>query len=142
MVTMRTRTLRCRKVVGGQGRGDALVGKTRLSFWGGFDAQTGMISERNCILQNQEVAGKVLVFISSKGSSEASRVMAAASRNGKAPAAIINTELDAMVVLACVTCGIPMVTDLSEDPFAEIQSGDLVFVDAERGIVRITKGED
>lgn len=139
---MRTRTIRCRKVVGGQGRGVALVGKTRLSFWGGFDAQTGVISEKNSILQDQKTAGKVLVFISSKGSSEASRVMAAASRNGKAPAAIINTELDAMVVLACVTCGIPMVTDLSVDPFSAIKSGDLVFADAENGIVQITRGED
>jgi predicted aconitase with swiveling domain len=139
---MKDHNIRCRKVVGGQGCGTALVGRTRLSFWGGFDALTGVITEGNSILKDQEVGGKVLVFISSKGSSEASRVMAAANRNGKAPTAIINTELDAMVVLACVTCGIPLVTDLSEDPFTAIRSGDLVYVDAEQGIVRITESGD
>ena len=136
---MKTRRIRCRKVVRGHGSGPALVGKTRLSFWGGFDAQSGVITEQNSILQNEEVGGKVLVFISSKGSSEASRVMAAAKRNGKAPAAIINTEIDAMVVLACVTCGIPMVTDLSEDPFTAVASGDFVSVDADNGYVEIKK---
>ena len=132
--------LRCRKVVGGHGEGPAVVGRTRLSFWGGFDAGRGVITERGSPLEGARVAGTVLVFISSKGSSEASRVMAAAKRNGQAPAAIINTEVDAMVALACVASGIPMVTDLEEDPFRRIRPGSRVTVQADEGYVLVEDG--
>jgi hypothetical protein len=134
---MKTRKLACRKVVGGFAEGPAVVARTRLSFWGGFDARRGTITERGNPLEGKEVAGAVLVFISSKGSSEASRVMAAAKRCGKAPAAIINTEVDAMVALACVTSGIPMVTDLEGDPFRLIRPGSRVLVAADQGFVLV-----
>jgi predicted aconitase with swiveling domain len=134
---MRSRKLSCRKVVGGLGEGPAVVARTRLSFWGGFDARRGLITERGNPLEGAEVAGAVLVFISSKGSSEASRVMAAAKRYGKAPAAIINTEVDAMVALACVASGIPMVTDLEGDPFRLIRPGSRVSVHADEGYVLV-----
>jgi hypothetical protein len=138
---MKQRKLRCRKVVGGQAEGPAVVARTRLSFWGGFDAARGIITERGSPLEGQAVGGKVLVFLSSKGSSEASRVMAAAKRSGNVPAAIINTEVDAMVALACVSSGIPMVTDLKGDPFRLIEPGNQVRVDADAGWV-VVESED
>lgn len=135
---MSTKRIACRKVVGGPAaRGTAIVAETRLSFWGGLDAETGRITERASPLHGQEVAGSILVFVSSKGSSETSRVMAAANRIGKAPAAIINTEVDAMVALACVTSDIPLVTDLEINPFEVIKPGSVVTVYADRGFVEI-----
>jgi uncharacterized protein len=82
---------------------------------------------------------KVLVLISTKGSSGTSGVLAAAKKKGNAPAAFINTEVDALAALGCVVQRIPFVTNLERDPFEVIATGDIVTVDTERGIITVTK---
>jgi predicted aconitase with swiveling domain len=131
--------LQGRKISGGRTEGEALVAKTRLSFWGGFDPATGMITEKGNPLEGQTLKNKVVVFISTKGSSGTSNMLNLAKRCGAQPAAFINTELDCLAVIGCQIHGIPMVTDLDQDPFAVIQTGDWVTVDADRGIVEVSK---
>jgi len=131
------KVLRGRKVVGGFAEGPALVADTRLSFWGGFDPVAGRIVEVGSPLEGQEVTGKVLVFRSTKGSSGTSRMLRLAKITGRFPAAFINTDLDELSVLACVAQKLPLVTDLDENPFAAIKTGDWVRVDADRGIIEV-----
>lgn len=135
---MPTRTYACRKVVGGVGAGPALVADTRISFWGGFDPVAVTIVEVGSPLRGEAVAGKVLVFRSTKGSSGTSRMLRLAKIEGHVPAAFINTELDELSVLACVAQRLPLVTDLACDPFGTIRTGDVVRVDADRGVVEVT----
>ncbi len=130
--------LRGRKISGGQAEGEALVARTRLSFWGGFDPATGMITEKGNPLEGQTLKNRVVVFISTKGSSGTSNMLNLAKRFGAQPAAFINTELDCLAVIGCQVHGIPMVTDLDQDPFAVIKTGDWVKVDADRGIVEVS----
>ncbi len=130
-------SLRGRKISGGQAEGEALVAKTRLSFWGGFDPATGIITEKKNPLEGQTLKNKVVIFISTKGSSGTSNMLNLAKRFGTQPAAFINTELDCLAVIGCQIHGIPMMTDLDQDPFSVIQSGDWVKVDADRGIVEV-----
>lgn len=130
--------LRGRKVAGGQAEGEALVAETRLSFWGGFDPATGSITEKHNPLEGKSLKGKVVVFISTKGSSGTSNMLNLAKRFGMQPAAFINTELDCLAVIGCQIHGIPMVTDLDQNPFAVIKNGDWVKIDADRGLVEVT----
>jgi predicted aconitase with swiveling domain len=50
-----------------------------------------------------------------------------------------NLDVDGLAALGCIVNGIPMITDLERDPFECIRSGDHVVVDADLGVVRVTR---
>ncbi len=136
---MRTIAIRCRSVVPGRGTGEAVVCRNRLSFWGGFDPVSGKVIDATSPLYGQSLQDKVLVIVSTKGSSGTSAAIATAKKHGVAPVAFINTEVDALAALGCVVQEIPFVSDLEVDPFAVIAAGDVVTVDADRGVVEVRK---
>jgi predicted aconitase with swiveling domain len=123
----------------GRAEGEALVGRTRISFWGGFDPKTGTIVQEGP-LQNKNVAGKILIFVSTKGSSGTSGMISLAQLGNNHPLAFINTEVDCLASLACSVCNIPMVADLDQDPFHVIKDGDYVRIDGDTGVIEVFKG--
>jgi len=129
--------IRCRGLVKGTAEGEALVAPTTLSFWGEVDPMTGRIIAQGHALEGQTLRGKVLVIRSTKGSSATPLVMGLAHREGNAPVALVNTEVDALAVLGCVVNGIPMVAEPDGDAFEAIQTGDRVRVDADRGEITV-----
>ena len=131
--------IKCRGVVKGTARGEALVAPTTLSFWGEVDPVSGRVIASGHPLEGECLGGKVLVIKSTKGSSATPLVIGLAHREGNAPVAFVNTEIDALAVLGCVVNRIPMVSDLDGDPFEIIQTGDQVEVDADAGTLVVTK---
>ena len=131
--------LRGRKVVGGLAQGEALVSKETISGWGGIDPNTGTIIERRHELRGQSFKGKILVFPGAKGSSGWSTFFHAARLAGTAPKAMIFKKMSTKVALGAVVTHAPAVTDLDLDPLSVIESGDWVEIDADQGIVRVTK---
>jgi len=92
-----------RLLVVGEGSGETLVLEEPLSLWGGLDPQTGEIIDRRHPQSGAIVSGRVLVMPMGRGSSSASSVLLEAVRLGTAPAAIVLSELDAILALgACV----------------------------------------
>jgi predicted aconitase with swiveling domain len=81
----------------------------------------------------------VLVIESTKGSSATPLIIGLACGEGNAPAALVNTNVDALAVLGCVVNQIPMVAELEQDPFRLIQSGDFVRVDADHGTIHVSR---
>lgn len=73
-----------------------------LSFWGGYDAHSGEVIDRRHPLSGQRLAGKVLVFPGSRGSSSGSGVLLEAIRNRTAPAALLTLEPDHILSLAAL----------------------------------------
>jgi len=142
MRAMKEFTVRCRTVVPGRVTGEAVVSKSRLSFWGGYDPVSGKVVDTTNPLYGCSLKDKVLVLISTKGSSGTSGVLATAKKRGNAPAAFINTEVDALAALGCVVQEIPLVSDLEKDPFEVIRTGDLVTVDTEKGIITVAQKSD
>ncbi|MFM0034742.1 DUF126 domain-containing protein [Paraburkholderia strydomiana] len=134
--------LRGRKVVGGLAQGEALVTRDRISGWGGIDPRTGTIIETRHELRGQSFANKVLVFPGAKGSSGWSSQFHIARLAGSAPAAMLFNEMTTKIALGAVVVHAPALTDFDADPLDIIESGDWVKVDAERGIVEITKARD
>jgi len=130
-----------RKVVGGCAEGEALVTGQTISGWGGIDPMKGIIIERRHELSGQSFKGKVLVFPGAKGSSGWSTRFHAARMAGTAPAALIFNEMTTKVALGAVVMHSPSVTELDQDPLEVIATGDWVKVDADKGIVEITKKE-
>jgi predicted aconitase with swiveling domain len=131
--------IRGRGVVKGQADGEALVADATLSFWGEVDAVTGKVIAVGHPLEGQSLAKRVLVIRSTKGSSGTSMILRLAALEGKAPAAFVNLEVDGLAALGCIVNGIPMVTDMDTDPFEAIETGDQVRVDADRGVLTVTK---
>ena len=126
-------------VPGGVAEGEAFVTRETVSGWGGIDAATGRITERRHEKAGACFAGKVLVFPGAKGSSGWSHYFHMTRRLGTAPAAMLFTVMTTKVALGAVVTRRPAMTDFDRDPFAVIADGDWVRVDADAGIVEITK---
>ena len=132
-------TLHGRKVVGGKAAAEALVTTQTISGWGGINEREGSVIELRHELNGISFAGKVLVFPGAKGSSGWSAYWHMLRLNGTAPAAMIFTRMTTKIALGAVVSRVPTVTDLDGDVFQLIATGDLVEVDADAGVVTITK---
>lgn len=139
IVIERALVIRGRKVVGGVAEGEALVTRDRISGWGGIDPRTGTVVETRHELRGQSFAGKVLVFPGAKGSSGWSAMFHMTRLMNVAPAAFLFNEMTTKMALGAVVTHAPSMTDFERDPLACIATGDWVRVDADRGLIEITK---
>jgi predicted aconitase with swiveling domain len=119
--------------------GMALVTRQHISGWGGIDSRTGIIVETRHELRGVSFAGKVLVFPGAKGSSGWSNAFHLTRSMGVAPAAMLFNEMSTKIALGAVVTRAPAMTGFDRDPLDCIATGDWVRVDAERGIVEITR---
>ena len=131
--------LKCHKIVGGYGEGEALVSHEPICFYL-TNPKTGIVTERRHELEGKNLANKVLVFPSGKGSSvvQVDGLFKLASNN-VAPKAMIVKDVETVLVVSAVIAKVPLVYRLEEDPFETIHTGDFVKVNAEKGTVTITK---
>jgi predicted aconitase with swiveling domain len=125
--------LQGRGIARGTGKGPLLVSPAPISFLSGVDPETGIIVEKGHPLQGTCIAGTVLAFPYGKGSTVGSYILYALSRNGHAPAAIINAEAEAIIATGAIIGGIPMVDRVALPK--EIKNGTRVTVDGDKGTV-------
>lgn len=85
----------------GRGRG-AILAIPPLSFWGGYDAETGQVIDRSHPALGRYLVAKVLVMTSGRGSSSSSSVLAEAIRLATAPAAIVLAEPDPILATGAI----------------------------------------
>lgn len=128
-----------RMVVPGVSEGEALVTRQHISGWGGIDSRTGTIVETRHDLKGVSFSGKVLVFPGAKGSSGWSNAFHLTRTFGVAPAAMLFNEMTTKIALGAVVTRAPSMTDFDLDPLSIIETGDWVKVDANLGVVEITK---
>ena len=127
--------LNARKVSDGRAEGEALVCNGPFSFLGDLDPITGVFSVKGHELEGQNLAGKIFIFTTGRGSTAGSSVAIQAKLNKKAPAAMVCLEVEPIIAAAAIAAGIPMVDRLDKNPFEVIKTGDFVKVDATKGIV-------
>ena len=87
---------------GGPAAGRCLALTAPISFWGGVDPRSGAIIDARHPQRGQSVAGMVLALPGTIGSSSASAVLLELVHAGKAPAAILIAEPDAILLLGLV----------------------------------------
>jgi predicted aconitase with swiveling domain len=132
-------TLKCHKIIGGYGEGEALVSHEPICFYL-TDPKTGTIRERTHELYGKNVAGKVLVFPSGKASSVVQiDGLYKLATNDLAPKALIVKDVETVLVVSAFLVKVPLVDRLEKDPFEVIQTGDFVKVDAEKGKISVSK---
>lgn len=138
---MKKTIIKARCISKGVAEGEALVSKSRISFWGGADVMKGVFTEKGHDLENCSFQDKILVFQSTKGSSGTSGMLNWSKINGVAPKAFINSDLDALAALGGIACEFPMVAEPEQDVFSLIKTGDWVKVDATNGVIEVTRKE-
>ncbi|CAG0976869.1 MAG: DUF126 domain-containing protein [Rhizobiaceae bacterium] len=82
--------------------GPALVLTAPISFWGGVDPKTGRIADVRHPQHGDCIAGRVLFLPGTIGSSSASAVLLELVHAGRAPAAIVLHEPDAILLLGLI----------------------------------------
>jgi hypothetical protein len=121
-----------RMISPGKARGEALVSREPIGFYGGIDPKTGIVIERGHELEGKCVKGKILVFPQGKGSTVGSYVIYGLKKNGMAPAAIVNKETETIVATGAILAGIPCVDRIAIE---KIKTGDKLIVDADQAKV-------
>ena len=127
--------VRGRKISGGTGEGLALVSHEPISFFGGVNPDTGVVTEKGHELEGTTVKGRVLVFPNGKGSTVGSYTLYRMKKNGVAPRAIINVECEPIVAVGAIISDIPTVDMLEKNPLTLFQSGMRLKVDADKSLV-------
>lgn len=129
-----TKILRGKGLVDGKARGEVLVAKKPLHLLGGVDAESGLITEVEHDLYGKSVAGKILVYPNCVGSSVGAYVIYKLKKQGKAPAAIVNSNIDIITASGCALAKVPLI-HLASTLVRSIPRGAIVTVDGAEGTV-------
>lgn len=119
-----------RTIFPGVANGQALVSKMGISFYGGVDPETGIITEAGHDLQGQSMAGKILIFPSGKGSTVGSYTLYRLKKNGHAPLAVVNAECETIIAVGCIIAEIPCIDQID---LTHLITGMELILDGERG---------
>ena len=130
--------LKGRKIVTGKASGEAIVTKEAISFNGGVDNMTGIVTEPGHELEGVNIAGKVLVFLTGKGSTGGSYKIYDMVSRGTAPVAFVQVSPEGVTTIGAIIGNIPVAAGFDQDPTLAICDGDFVELDADAGTVAVT----
>ncbi|HSM55998.1 MAG TPA: aconitase X [Candidatus Sulfomarinibacteraceae bacterium] len=106
--------------------GEAFVTHRPITLLGFVNRETGVIEEPGHPADGESLAGKIAIFPKGTGSTVAPYVLLELFYRGKAPLAIVNTDIDQQSAPACSLENIPYAYDFDEDIIAGINHGDVV----------------
>jgi predicted aconitase with swiveling domain len=105
----------------------ALVLTAPISFWGGVDPKTGVIADPRHPEHGQDISGRVLFVPATVGSSSAAAILLELVHAGRAPAAILLHEPDAILLLGLIVAkemglATPIALRLDRSVFPQLQN--------------------
>ncbi|MFO8017553.1 MAG: DUF126 domain-containing protein [Promethearchaeia archaeon] len=124
--------LKGKTIVPGKVTAYSLVSSAPISFLGDIDSNSGEIVDKRNSLYEESIVGKVFVFPHGKGSTVGTYVIYQLQKNAKAPAAIINTQAEAIVAVGAIISDIPMIQEIDMD---KIPHDKEIFVNATEGYI-------
>lgn len=130
-------------LVAGAGNGEVLALDEPLSFWGGVNEATGVVTDTHHPQHGRCVAGRILVMPSGRGSSSSSSVLAELIRAGAAPAAIVLGTSDPIIALGALVADalygrtVPVVV-LDPLEYARVASMKRAAVRAHEGVAEVS----
>jgi predicted aconitase with swiveling domain len=122
-------------IEGAPGRATLLKLDAPISFWGGVDPASGRIVDVRHPQHGACVAGRLLAMPGAIGSSSSSSVLLELARLGKAPAAILMVEPDAILLLGLIVARemgwrVPPAARIAADAFDALRPGGCYAYDA------------
>jgi predicted aconitase with swiveling domain len=125
-----------RPMARGRVSGAAFVCHNAFSFLGDVDMDTGVIIARGHEHEGESIAGKVMIYPETKGSSGGCVVLTVLAKQGKQPAAIVLSKpADPNIVEGAIVTGVALVCEPAEDLIAAVPHGSVVSVDGSTGEV-------
>ena len=121
--------------VPGEAEGSVLKLAAPLSFWGGVEAESGMIIDRSQPHFRAQLRGKVLVMPSGRGSSSSSSVLAETIRNESGPVAIVLERADPIITAGAMVARslYGIVCPVVVCPIEAIRDGETVRITEDEG---------
>jgi uncharacterized protein len=130
------RTTTARPIVKGTVEAEALVCHQAFSFLGDVDMDTGEIIAKGHEHVGESIAGRVMIYPETKGSSGGCIVLMVLAKQGRQPAAIVlEKPADPNIVEGAILAGVTMVCEPEQDLIATIPNGARVRVDGTTGEV-------
>jgi predicted aconitase with swiveling domain len=126
-------------LVRGRAEGEAVVSSVPLYFRTEYDPATGQVIGLRHPLHGHNLRGKVVVIPATKGSCGNSVSFSTGCKERNAPAALVCLRREPLAVLCGVVNNVPPICDVPEEIFRQVATGDRVAVDADRGVIRVTK---
>jgi predicted aconitase with swiveling domain len=124
--------LRGRGISKGQGKGGVLLSEAAVSFLGGVNPATGMLTEPP--LNGRSVKDAIFAFPRGKGSTVGSYVLLEMKRNDTLPAAMINSTAEPIVATGAVMAKVPLVDCID---LSLLKDGDMALVNGDTGTVEL-----
>ncbi len=131
-------TLKGRTIVKGNVEARAIVTKTPMSFTY-MDSDTGKIIDSEQEICGQSIKDKILVLPCLKGSAMQPFCLYHLVQSGTAPKGLIAPDADLRLVAAAAFCDIPLMDRLEKNPLEVISTGDIVHINATKGIIEVEK---
>ena len=130
-------------VPGSPGSGAALVLDRPISFWGGVDPRSGMITDVRHPQHGISVSSRVLFLPGTIGSSSASAVLLELVHAGHAPAALVRHAPDAILLLGLIVAremggAVPMAVKMDRSKFGAFDGLEVSV--SKDGSVRMSSG--
>ena len=122
----------------GKVEGEAIVTRMPFSFVGELDPLSGTVGVTH-ELAGQNIAGKILVFPTGKGSTGGGIIAHYAKMLGAAPVGMICVEAEPVIALVAIMNDIPTIDKLDRNPLEVIQTGDHIKLDATEGTVEVVE---
>ena len=132
-------------LVSGIADGRLAVLTAPLSLWGGFDLESGKVSDVNHPQHGEVIAGRILVMPGGRGSSSSSSILLESARLGIQPKAIVITDCDPILVVGALVAAelygvsIPVV-QAGAEVLEILESAHSARLSAEPGKARIVPG--
>lgn len=125
--------------VGPDAEGVALVCDEGFSARYDYDRYRGVISRETHPLYGQTIAGKIVVFRTSKGGVATSWMMLDMVERGTCPAGFIFGRTNPVMVQGAVLANVALMHELEPDPLATIRNGDTVRMRPAEGVVEVVR---
>ena len=133
---MAQQAVKAHGMVKGRVTAPAFVCHKAFSFLGDVDMDTGEIIARGHEHEGESIAGKVMIYPETKGSSGGCVVLTVLAKQGKQPAAIVLSKpADPNIVEGAIVTGVALVCEPREDLIGRVPHGALVTVDGATGEV-------
>ena len=134
---MNVTKIKGRTIMKGDAQAEAIVSEAPLSL--AYIDETGAIRDTTHYLYGQVIKDKVLVLPALKGSATQELALAGLVQTGRAPKGIVALEADTRLITAAIFCEVPVMDKLEKNPLEAINTGDLVRINANEGIVEVQK---
>ena len=130
--------VRCRKIVGGTGKGKALLTKQPINFLSMMNTRDASIIDQTHELFGKSIRDVVLVFPNAIGSSVGAYTLYSLKVNRVAPIGIIcSNNADIITASGCAISDIPVVDKLDKPATSIIHSGMEIRINADIAMVEM-----